>query len=96
VRARAGGEVRDGVASFGRRPTFDDGPPLFEVHLFDFSGELYGEALDVALLGWIRAEARFAKVEDLVARMDEDARLAREALARTPASFPPLGSFVER
>ena len=94
VRARVHGEVRAGVASFGRRPTFDDGPPLLEVHLFDFSGELYGAAIDVAFLGWIRAEAKFAKIEDLIARMDEDARLAREALARTGATFPPLGSFV--
>ena len=96
VRARVENEVRDGVASFGKRPTFDDGPPLLEVHLFDFSGELYGKAIDVAFLGWIRAEAKFAKVADLVARMEEDARLAREALARTAASFPPLGTYVER
>jgi riboflavin kinase / FMN adenylyltransferase len=95
VRARVHGEIRDGVASFGRRPTFDDGTPLLEVHLFDFSADLYGAALDVAFLGWIRAEAKFAKVADLVARMDEDARLARGALARTPATFPPLGTFVE-
>jgi FAD synthase len=95
VRARVRGEVRDGVASFGRRPTFDDGPPLLEVHLFDFSRELYGAAIDVAFLGWIRAEAKFAKIEDLIARMDEDARLAREALARTNAAFPALGMFVE-
>ena len=96
VRARVDDEVRDGVASFGRRPTFDDGPPLLEVNLFDFSRELYGAAIDVAFLGWIRAEAKFASAEDLVARMHEDSRLAHETLARSPASFPPLGSFVER
>ena len=32
----------DGVASFGRRPTFDNGAPLLEVYLFDFAGDLYG------------------------------------------------------
>ena len=96
VRARVGDELREGVASFGRRPTFDDGPPLLEVHLFDFSGELYGETIDVAFLGWIRAEAKFANADDLVSRMQEDARLAREALARTAAGFPPLGAFVEQ
>jgi riboflavin kinase/FMN adenylyltransferase len=95
VRVRIGDAVRDGVASFGRRPTFDDGPPLLEVHLFDFAGELYGTAIDVAFLGWIRAEAKFEKIEDLVARMHEDARLARAALARTNASFPRLGTFAE-
>src|SRR5260370_1371049 len=72
VRARVHGEVRDGVASFGRRPTFDDGPPLLEVHLFDFSGELYGATIDVAFLGWIRAEAKVAKIQDLIALMAEE------------------------
>jgi riboflavin kinase/FMN adenylyltransferase len=95
VRARVDGRVLDGVANFGRRPTFDDGPPLLEVHLFDFFEDLYGAQIDVAFLGWIRAEAKFANVQDLVTRMDEDARLARDALARTRASFPPLGTFVE-
>ena len=54
------GDARyDGVASFGRRPTFDNGAPLLEVFLFDFSGDLYGKILDVALIGWIRPEEKF-------------------------------------
>ncbi len=96
VRACVDGAVHDGVASFGRRPTFDDGPPLLEVHLFDFERELYGAAIEVAFLGWIRAEAKFAGPADLVARMHEDARLARETLPRNHASFPPLGAYEER
>jgi riboflavin kinase/FMN adenylyltransferase len=95
VRARVGEEPRDGVASFGRRPTFGDGPPLLEVHLFDFGDELYGATIDVAFIGWIRAEAKFDSAEDLVRRMHEDSRRAHEALARTGAAFPPLGTFVE-
>ncbi len=95
VRARVGEELRDGVASFGRRPTFGAGPPLLEVHLLGFGDELYGATIDVAFIGWIRAEAKFASAEDLVRRMNEDARLARETLARTGAAFPPLGTFVE-
>ena len=43
VRLSADGAVRDGVASFGRRPTFDNGAPLLETFVFDFSGDLYGE-----------------------------------------------------
>ena len=49
-----------------------------------------------AFLGWIRAEAKFANADDLVTRMQEDARLAREALARTAAGFPPLGDVAEQ
>ena len=44
----------DGVASFGRRPTFDNGAALLEVFLFDFSGDLYGKTIDVAFIAWIR------------------------------------------
>jgi len=93
VRVGIGGMIRDGVASFGTRPTFDDGAPLLEVHVFDFSGDLYGAPVDVAFIGWIRAEAKFDSVDALVRRMDEDARLARAALARAGDIFPPLGEI---
>ena len=82
VRVGIGGRTHDGVASFGRRPTFDNGAPLLEVHLFDFSGDLYGAAIDVVFIGWIRAELKFASSDDLIRRMNEDSRLARLALAR--------------
>src|SRR6185369_16862809 len=39
VRVGHDGKLRDGVASFGRRPTFDNGAPLLEVFLFDFEGD---------------------------------------------------------
>jgi riboflavin kinase/FMN adenylyltransferase len=90
VRVRVDGDVRDGVASFGTRPTFDDGAPLLETYLFDFSGDLYGKEIDVAFIGWIRPELKFSSVDELVARMKEDTRLARVALARAPQAFPPL------
>jgi riboflavin kinase / FMN adenylyltransferase len=93
VRVGVGGDLHDGVASFGTRPTFDDGAPLLEVHLFDFAGDLYGAEIDVAFIGWIRAELRFDTAEALVRRMDQDARLARLALARVPRAFPPLRSI---
>jgi riboflavin kinase / FMN adenylyltransferase len=91
VRVGLEGLRYDGVASFGRRPTFDDGPPLLEVHLFDFSGDLYGASIDVAFLAWIRSELKFASVAELVSRMEEDCRLARGTLARSGTAFPVLG-----
>src|ERR1051326_8116568 len=66
------GRIHDGVANFGRRPTFGDGAPLLEVHLFDFSDELYGRTLDVAFIGWIRAELRLEGIADLIRHMDDD------------------------
>ena len=93
VRVGIGGMTSDGVASFGTRPTFDNGAPLLEVHVFNFSGDLYGAPMDVAFIGWIRPELKFDSVDALVRRMDDDARLARAALARNPGSFPPLGDI---
>jgi riboflavin kinase/FMN adenylyltransferase len=81
----------DGVASFGRRPTFDNGAPLLEVFLFDFKGDLYGTTLDVAFIGFIREELKFDSVAALVRQMDDDSARARERLAAAPGAFPKLG-----
>src|SRR5882757_9109979 len=91
VRVGRGSQRFDGVASFGRRPTFDNGAPLLEVFLFDFSGDLYGNALDVAFIGFIRDELKFDSIEALVRRMDGDSAEARAALAAAPDAFPKLG-----
>jgi riboflavin kinase/FMN adenylyltransferase len=68
---------------------------LLEVFLFDFSGDLYGQTIDVAFIDWIRHELMFESVDDLVRRMDEDSRIARLELARAPDAFPPLGALPE-
>jgi riboflavin kinase / FMN adenylyltransferase len=91
VRVGVGEHRYDGVASFGRRPMFDQGTVLLEAFLFDFDGDLYGQTIDIAFIDWIRPELNFASVDDLVRRMDEDARLARAALAAKPDAFPRLG-----
>jgi riboflavin kinase/FMN adenylyltransferase len=84
----------DGVASFGRRPTFDNGAPLLEVFLFDFTGDLYGTVLDVAFIGLIRDELKFDSVEALVRQMDDDSVRARAALAAAPEAYPKLGEIA--
>jgi riboflavin kinase / FMN adenylyltransferase len=93
VRVGRGAERFDAVASFGRRPTFDNGAPLLEVFLFDFKGDLYGAALDVAFIAFIREELKFESVEALVRRMDQDSAEARAALAAAPGAFPKLGAI---
>jgi riboflavin kinase / FMN adenylyltransferase len=90
VRVAVGGRRYDGVASFGRRPMFDAGTVLLEVFLFDFSGDLYGAAMDIAFIAFLRDEAVFASAKELVRQMQEDARQARDALARQPTAFPPI------
>ncbi|HEY0219861.1 MAG TPA: bifunctional riboflavin kinase/FAD synthetase [Afipia sp.] len=81
----------DGVASFGRRPTFDNGAPLLEVFLFDFNGDLYGQQLDVAFIGFIREELKFEGIGALVKQMDDDSTKAKVLLAASHGSFPKLG-----
>ena len=87
------GEQRiDGVASFGRRPTFDNGAPLLEIVLFDFKGDLYGQPLDVAFIDFIREELKVNDIEALIRQMDDDSARARATLAAAPDAFPRLGT----
>jgi riboflavin kinase / FMN adenylyltransferase len=95
VRVGVEGRRYDGVASFGRRPMFDQGSVLLEAFMFDFSGDLYGNVIDVAFIDWIRPERKFDSVEDLVSRMDEDSRAARAALMRAGEAFPRLGHLAD-
>ena len=90
VRIAVAGGVHQGVASFGRRPTFDDGAPRLETFLFDYSGDLYGQMARVELVAFLRGEAKFATVEDLIAQMDRDSAAAKAALAtdRVPSLLP--------
>lgn len=71
----------DGVASLGVRPMFGVNQPNFEVHLFDFKGDLYGTQLSVALVGFLRDEARFDGIDALITQMDADSLRARAVLA---------------
>jgi riboflavin kinase / FMN adenylyltransferase len=93
VRVGRGEQRFDGVASFGRRPTFDNGTPLLEIFLFDFEGDLYGSRLDVAFIAFLREELKFDSITALVRQMDDDSRRARERLAAAPGAFPKLGQI---
>lgn len=77
-----GGVLREGVASYGRRPTFGGGAPLLETFVFDFSGDLYGQEVLVAFYGFIRPEQKFASAAELVVQMDQDSIDARALLER--------------
>jgi riboflavin kinase / FMN adenylyltransferase len=81
------------VASFGRRPTFDNGAPLLEIFLFDFKGDLYGQTLDCAFIGFIREELKFDSLEALIRQMDDDSARARAMLDAAPNAFPRLGAI---
>lgn len=95
VRVGIGDKRVGGVASFGRRPTFDNGAPLLEVFLFDFKGDLYGQRPDVAFIGFIRDELKFDGIDALVRQMDDDSAKARAMLAAAPDAFPKLGIVTD-
>lgn len=60
------GGPRQGVANLGIRPSVNELPhPLLEVHLFDFSGDIYGTHLNVRFLHKLRSEARFPNLDAL-------------------------------
>lgn len=76
------GRALPAVASFGRRPTFDNGPPLLEVFVFDFDGDLYGREVEVAFYGFIRGEEKFESIEALIDQMGRDSARARSILSQ--------------
>lgn len=80
VRVKTDGEWHPGVASFGRRPHFDNGAPLLETHVFDFKGDLYGRVITVAFEAYLRGEAKFASLDALILQMDADSLEARRIL----------------
>ena len=85
---RADGSLHDGVASFGRRPTVEEnGTVLLETFVFDFSGDLYGEACTVSFFGFLRPELKFDGLDPLVQQMRRDAEEARALLS----GVQPLG-----
>ncbi len=74
---------RDGVANLGKRPTFGKLRENFEVHLFDFAGDLYGRVLRVAMVDFIRPEMKFAGLDQLKAQIAADGEAARKVLKST-------------
>jgi riboflavin kinase / FMN adenylyltransferase len=82
IRARLeDGRTIDGVASLGVRPMYAVERPLLEAWLFDFDGDLYGQALDVQLIAWLRGEEIFDGLDALKAQIERDAASARAVLA---------------
>ena len=80
VRVLVDGTWRDAVANLGRRPTFGKIQENFEVHLFDFAGDLYGKVLRVELVDFIRPEMKFAGLDQLKAQIAADGESAQRLL----------------
>jgi riboflavin kinase/FMN adenylyltransferase len=81
VRFRVEGRQYGGVANFGSRPTVDNGPPLLEVFVFDFAGDLYGKTVEVDFIAFLRPEEKFDGLDALTVQMRKDEAEARKILA---------------
>ena len=84
VKARLGERRLGGVASFGVRPTVDNGAPLLETFLFDFAEDIYGRTLEVEIVARIRPELKFDGLDALKRAMADDIAAAREVFRAEP------------
>jgi len=75
------GRVLKGAANLGIRPSFDPPRELLEPHFFDFSGDLYGQPIDVAFHAFLRPEAKFDTMDALMAQIAADCDQAKILLA---------------
>jgi riboflavin kinase/FMN adenylyltransferase len=82
VRGRlADGQILDGAANLGIRPTFEPPRELLEPYFFDFDGDLYGQTVEVELIAFLRPETKFDSLEALRRQMAADCVEARRRLA---------------
>ena len=77
----ATGQELQGAANIGVRPQFEPPKELLEPFFFDFSGDLYGQEIEVAFHHFLRGEAKFDSLDDLIAQMDKDCAEARRLLS---------------
>jgi riboflavin kinase/FMN adenylyltransferase len=78
----------DGIANIGLRPTFAGSEVLLETHVFDFSGDLYGSRLRVAIAEYIRPEKKFDGIDSLRAQITDDIARVRMCLREDSRRIP--------
>ncbi len=81
VRVELAGKSYNGVANFGRRPTFDKKDVLLEVHIFDYAGDAYGQQIVVSFVHYLRPEMKFSGLDALKAQIAKDSERARALLS---------------
>ena len=78
VKMKDNSKIIRGIANLGYRPTFNGKKILLEVHLFNFSGNLYDKDLSVEFLKFIRKEKKFKNVDQLKKQIKTDLSVARK------------------
>jgi len=80
VKVRHGSQEYGGVVNLGTRPTFGGSASTIEVHLLDFTGQLYGQDLRIYFVERLRGEEKFSSVEELINAISEDVLRTRKIL----------------
>jgi riboflavin kinase/FMN adenylyltransferase len=91
VRAWVGSERYHGASYLGTRPSFDDGEPVIETFLFDFTGDLYDTELQIEVIDFLRGDEAFASPEALKAQMRVDCEMAKKRLVEIENGDPMQG-----
>ena len=87
VKSKLKGRVVYGMMNIGTKPTFDTTMPSIEVHFLDWNGGLYGQAVQVELLKWVREERKFKTVKDLQAQIQTDEQNCRSSIPTSHVSY---------
>jgi len=84
-------KVYQSVTNIGVKPTFGKGERTVEVHILDFTGDLYGRKLTIELVERLRAEVKFAGPEELAAQIKKDIEQAKTVLKKPSAGAKHVG-----
>ena len=87
VKSKLKGRVVYGMMNIGTKPTFNAAMPSIEVHFFDWNGNLYGQAVQVELLKWVREERKFNNVEELQTQIQADEQYCRSSIPTSHVSY---------
>lgn len=78
---------RPAIANIGQKPTFGSKHDLAEIHIFDFSNDIYNKRIRIRIIHFIRAEQKFASANELIAQITEDCNIARQFFAKRITSL---------
>lgn len=76
------GEIYDGIANVGFNPTFHRDRLSVEIHIFDFSSDIYGREIEIIFIKRLREEIEFGSAEKLKAQIKKDIEVTREILGK--------------
>ena len=81
VRVSVNGQNYKGMLNIGHRPTINNGTDLsIEVHILDFGGDIYNQPMRIEFIDFLRSEAKFHSVDELVLQIQKDKEAALQVL----------------